>query len=117
MYTRKYDERDEPMQIPSGYDGIAIRQDTPMSECEECALREEECISPPEHSSKEQKDSVSAGLPLFGRLRDTLGFRGLALSEIGFEEILIGALALYLFFSKGGDRECAVMLVILLFVK
>ena len=40
----------------------------------------------------------------------------LSLPKIGTEEILIIAAAAYLFFSKDGDKECAIMLILLLFV-
>lgn len=36
--------------------------------------------------------------------------------KIGTEELLILALAAFLFFSRDGDRECALMLLALLFV-
>ena len=37
-------------------------------------------------------------------------------TNIGTEEILIIATAAFLFFSKGGDRECALILLLLLFI-
>ena len=41
---------------------------------------------------------------------------GFSLSKFGIEEILLIATAIILFMSKDGDKECALMLLLLLFV-
>ena len=120
MYTRKYGEGDEALHIPSGYDGVALRQDSlppPESEGGEGAAEAKPCAAEASaRPSDKSGESVLAGLPFLGRLKDSLGLGRFIKFDIGFEEILIAALALYLFFSKDGDKECAVMLAILLFI-
>ena len=57
-------------------------------------------------------DSVASGLPLFSGL-GALPFK---LPSLSFEDLLILAVAAFLFFSKSGDKECAIMLAVLLFI-
>ena len=38
------------------------------------------------------------------------------LGRIGAEELMLIGIAAYLFFSKEGDRECAIMLLALIFI-
>lgn len=62
-------------------------------------------------------ESISSRLSL-GKLLPE-GLRGalhLDKFKIGTEELLIIALALFLFLSKDGDKECAIILFLLLFV-
>ena len=96
MYTREYDSE---MRLPGGYSGVAL------SPCEEEHHPEPK---PPE------KSGITSILPdsllhLFRKDRLS-GFK------IGLEEILIIAAAAFLFFSKDGDIECALMLLVLLFI-
>jgi hypothetical protein len=42
--------------------------------------------------------------------------KGFSLDSIGIEEILIIATAAFLFFSKDGDKECALILLLILFI-
>jgi hypothetical protein len=54
-----------------------------------------------------------------GFLQNILGninIRMPSLDKIGFEEILIIAIAAFLFFSADGDRECALILLALLLI-
>lgn len=97
MYRGEYDR--EP-RIPEGYSGVMIGND----------ITESEPTLAPE--GKGQGGGIltglGAGLGRILKLGD--GF------HLGLEEILIIAAAAFLFFSKDGDRECALMLVALLFI-
>ncbi len=115
MYSRSYyNEENESQRPPENYNG------TVFIEKESAAPIEE----PSTESSKVMAEGKSGGgffrglprsipLPAFlGRL----GLSSLSMPEIGTEEILIIAAAAYLFFSKDGDKECAIILLLLLFV-
>ena len=56
--------------------------------------------------------SLLSELPLFSGLSSL----GLSVPKFGAEDILIIATAAFLFFSKSGDKECAIMLLLLIFV-
>jgi hypothetical protein len=135
MYSRSYipDVR-ESVTPPENYDGSAFAKSAHNEICraDDTSQRvvEEECASPwqpPEVNDgagcKEGERECSAPIRL-GRGRSPLAsiFSGggilssLGLSRIGTEEILIIATAIFLFLSKDGDRECAVMLLLLLII-
>lgn len=105
MYTRDYQESDS-VQVPSGYRGTLL---------DDVGSRETEADS----RAKDSGDTIPVGASpgiLSKGLRGLLGgglFHGF---KIGTEELLIIAAALFLFLSKEGDKECAILLVLLLFV-
>ncbi|MBR2466185.1 MAG: hypothetical protein IKB38_04570 [Clostridia bacterium] len=121
MYSRSY-FRDTDVQPtpPENYSGTAL--------AEEACEREENgrdavasVMTEESQSDNENTESVSVFSSLFrGESPITRLFSGGGIksfiSGIGTEEILIIAAAALLFFSKEGDRECAVMLLILLFI-
>ncbi len=107
MYTRDFRTAEaENFQIPESYGGTAFDEEA----------SEEVHKEIPE--SRVKRDEGLAGIfksfiptSLFG---GSLPFgRGF---KFGAEEILIIGIAAFLFFSKDGDRECALMLVALLFI-
>ncbi len=117
MYARSYyPESPERVNIPENYDGTAF------TEREENNIQDKE--SPQTNSYiMDKEESVETGLgkipilsSLFGKgsLFPSLSFR---LSDIGTEEILIIAAAAFLFFSKDGDKESALILLFLLLIK
>lgn len=111
MYSRSYyGDGEGTMNLPDNYVGEAFSDgerahtcDEP-TECEECA-------------------SASVGARPQSSLGGIFGSLGLPFLErismprIGSEELLIIAAAAFLFLSKDGDRECAVMLLLLLFIR
>ena len=112
MYTRNFYKEDGGIFVPENYDGIALREereaakDTPDKD--KCAGACEE---------KRESESVFSPLKYGGiKLPFDIGnlFSGFTL---GLEEILIIGLAAFLFFNSDGDKECAIMLLLLLFVK
>ena len=132
MYSRSYIGNDAPVTVPEGYDGIAMKdsptnvsdgyQETKSTGVSEKApqLNPWEADRPTKPEEKEESVGAfsapgsSLGTLLSGLKLPIVG--ALKLPRIGTEEILILAAAAYLLFSKGGDKECALMLIILLFV-
>ena len=103
MYTRNYfpDEQATPS-VPDNYDGTAFSEAVAQ-----------------EPTAEEKSEQASASVPLLGGLfgKGSLPFLdGIKMPKIGTEELLILAVAAFLFFSKNGDRECALILLFLIFV-
>ena len=116
MYTRSYyPETSDKMNIPENYDGTAFQGQTEVIE----PTLQEVGASPSEQREDESVFSFLGKMPLlsglFGRDSSPLPFR-LKMPSIGTEEILILAAAAFLFFSKDGDKECAIMLLLLLLI-
>ena len=111
MYTRAYPEK--PSELPDGYVGTAMSGDG--------AERDyiDNTKNPWEKEAKEAKDDlpVSKGVSpltdLFGGLFKNGRF---SLQSIGVEEVLIIAAAAYMLLSRDGDKECGIMLLVLLFI-
>ena len=110
MYSQSYNDNASHLSIPPGYSGTAI------SECDD---------TPSDTGDAASKTSVGASgdMGVFSRIlpfmRSKLPFSRSGLFEgftLGREEILIIATAAFLFFSEDGDRECAILLLILLFI-
>ena len=116
MYTRSYfkDETESP-KPPENYSGIALTEDeepeststgaNPWEKAEEAPVMKTE--------SRSAFSDLLFGGRLSGLFKGHCGAGGL-LGGIGSEEILIIAMALFLLLSKDGDKECAIMLLILL---
>ena len=129
MYTRSYYDSDGAIHnLPSqGYDGTAL-QNAPPPESKPIApqkedLRRETKISPKEEEITEENSEVTAKPSPFkfgdcfkGILsRDILPFR--IPVKFDFEDLLILGIAAYLLLSKSGDKECAILLGLLIFIK
>lgn len=120
MYSRSYyPEGGGRVSLPENYDGTAfIERETPEAKD---SVQASFIDSPP--SEREQKaesafKSLSGGSALSG-LFGKGGFLGglnLKMPEIGTEEILLIAIAAFLFFSKDGDKESAIFLLLLLLI-
>ena len=115
MYTRSY--YDDKVNVPENYDGTAFREST-ASENEEQTRQKNEYT--------ETGGSVKSRILPFGELFEKFNLRSM-LSDLkfsfstknhkwDFEDLLIVALAAYLLFSRNGDRECGIILIILLFI-
>ena len=128
MYTRIYQNEEKTVTIPENYDGNAFRDDINNTVTEEQTpplhapwdneVKEPEQI--PVIKNTDKDDGIFGGLfkklPIHNIL-GSLGFKSFSKFEIGNEEILIIGIALFLFFSKCGDRELGLMLLLLLFIK
>lgn len=102
MYTRSFnDEKDTVMSLPKGYDGVAF------AECEAAPEEEAQAVSAEAHGG-----SFLDSIPVFKNLFRGGIFSG-GLNKIGTEEILLLAAAAFLLFSRDGDKECAILLILL----
>ncbi len=126
MYTRSYTAGvDQPATLPENYDGTAFQQsaaevfpDPVREDAEHPAQRAEPAGA---FGSRSQKGGGKfpslSEIPILGSLFRGQRWRdGGFLSSIGTEELLIIGLALFLLLSKDGDPECALMLILLLFI-
>ena len=122
MYSRGIysDKGDEVISIPQNYSGSAFNEAQAIP-CDICEMKEsaEECEKEAKESYKASANESSGILSTIGgylsghKLLDGITQR---IRNIGTEEILILAIGAFLFFSKEGDKECAIMLLLLLFV-
>ena len=109
MYTRTYFPEDEKINIPEKYNVNAF-SDAPETEPTEQVEKSEEVMG----RAREDDGGIFGFLsrlgggifPVFGKIGSDF--------HLGREELLIIGIALFLFLSKGGDKECAIMLIILL---
>ena len=136
MYSRTY-ANDLPT-VPESYSGVAFREpdpipdDAPKSIPKSADVKfttspappdpklssagaepavEETCVKP----SQGFFEKIQLG-KMFSGIRD-FDFSSISLPRIGMEEILIVGLALFLFFSRDGDKECAALLALLLLIR
>ena len=111
IYTRSYGIGEESLRLPpENYDGTAFSD---RERREECSAPEAEPASAPCHGHTGHGGSPFR-IPLLGNL---FGGGDGFLSSISTEELLIIGLALFLLLSKDGDMECALMLLLLLFIR
>ena len=124
MYSRSYYPEGEKVSLPENYDGTAFMERIdiePEKQVSESITNE--AVDTPVFKNEEdhrgRQSHTFENLPflsgIFGKggMFGNLGFR---MPNIGTEEILILATAAFLFFSKSGDRECALILLLLLFI-
>ncbi len=122
MYTRSY-YPDGSLKVtpPDNYDGTAFsenalpppREETEVSFAEESYA--EASAKPREESAAIDVSSIPFLSGFFGN-GGLLGGLNLKIPKIGTEEILILATAAFLFFSKDGDKESALILLLLLLI-
>lgn len=126
MYTRTYNENVGEIIIPERYGGTSFGQKE-ENESEKLNASdksknpwENEDIHTEVPQKSEETVEASANpskLPFSGLFTSVFKNGTLGLQKIGKEELLIIATAAFLFFSKEGDKECAIMLILLLFLK
>ena len=125
MYSRNYYGKDsESFSLPRNYDGTAFAENNEKGEnaTRPPANEETMCSNQALDNAADAEcgghiDAPEGGL-VSGILNSIFGFRGRRLlpNKIGTEEILILATAAFLFFSRDGDRECALLLLLLLLI-
>ena len=124
MYTRSYNDTGEIL-IPERYGGTSFGQSHPShNQPQEPELTpknpwENEKVHTSEDESVEESAPTSASpskLSLGGIFGNIFKKESFSLQKLGKEELLIIATAAFLFFSKEGDKECAIMLLLLLFL-
>ena len=123
MYTRTYNDDARGIIIPESYGGTALSDNKGI----ESEGGDKQKSNPWEEETKEassepiEEKSEAAFSPL-SKLRipafisEIFKNSNLSLQKIGTEEILLIGVAAFLFFSKDGDKELAIMLLILLFL-
>ena len=125
MYTRSYDEK-LGIVIPESYGGTLLREDdAPGADNDYIEESDVPSNKNPWESERVHNENLAESEPTFSLL-GALPFRNFfgdilkngkfSLQKIGTEEILIIATAAFLLFSKNGDKECAIMLLLLLFL-
>ncbi len=133
MYSRNYYSDEGSIKIPDNYDGTSLLENNVKEEKPQLSRVEipkaDTKISPKDEKEEEhevflhneqkttyQKDR---GFDLASILR---GFNfkdihiGTLIPKIGTEELLLIALAAFLFLSKCGDKECAILIFLLIFI-
>lgn len=122
MYTRTYNDKGQII-IPDRYGGTSFSQGGSLGsqKSEETAGANNPWEEVHKKCEDEDEESVSASafpikLPFIDFLSNIFKSNSFGLQNIGKEEILLIATAAFLFFSKEGDKECAVMLILLLFL-
>ena len=116
MYTRPYDDKRDIF-IPESYNGTAFREDRrseePPPTREASANPNENCLH---NEEAEPAGSFFSKITTGNFLGNIFKNDKFSLQNIGTEEILIIATAAFLLFSKNGDKECAIMLLLVLFL-
>ena len=140
MYSRSYQAGEIPA-IPESYSGVAFREpepppeDAPRGVAKSADIRFTTSPEPPDPNLTATAAAESAPAPesaptggILSAIGDILPFKGLfsggsglglgklGLTKLGTEEILIIGLALFLFLSRDGDKECAIVLALLLLI-
>ena len=110
MYTRSYGTDEDKMTLPSGYDGTAFEKEI-SEKAEEASLQ----LPEDKPGERTEEAGLFRGIPFLKGLR---GFDKLRLPfDLGSEDLVLLGIALLLFFTKDGDRECALMIALLLFIR
>lgn len=123
MYTRTYSDDRHSILIPESYGGTALKDSVlrdskeaedkgknPWEESDGAAVDD----APSDESEKTFSNVSKPQAPSF--LSNIFKNSNFGLQNIGKEELLLIATAAFLFFSKDGDKECAIMLLLLLFL-
>lgn len=128
MYSRSYYPNDTDFKVPDNYDGTslleetksehlprfnAIRPDTPKRDFKEEITPEEPEPNERKTCEAEERGGILSRLLPFGF---DLDFKHI-LSDLSGEDLLIAALAVFLFISSEGDRICSLILLSLIFIK
>ena len=102
MYTRDFAPEENRKNVPDSYCGNLFSEEKEIS-----VHNEAECGDREPHASF-----------LHSIFQKGFDIRSLSVFKKGFgtEEILIIGIAAFLLFSKGGDKECAIILLLSLFL-
>ena len=131
MYTRSYySDPKEAIKPPENYDGVTFScQNEEFSHQNEEPRTVEANANPWEKEAKivpdERSTSPVGGDGILAKIPFLSGIFGkgglpilgsLSIPKIGSEEILIIGAALFLFLSRDGDKQCALLLLLLLLI-
>lgn len=120
MYTRPYSDERHGIVIPDSYGGTALA-DSLSADSEDRGKNPWENAESTQQTVEENEESEEAFAPtskiqMPSFLSNIFKNSNLSLQKLGKEEILILTAAAFLFFSKEGDRQLALMLLLLLFL-
>ena len=137
MYSRSYKQDGEGISIPESYAGVAFREPEIKDMHEEApkglAKSADIPFTAPEPPDPKLSASAEASVAtsgnavggFFSAMMEKIPFKSvfsgidigrITFPKIGTEEILIIGLAIFLFLSREGDKECAVLLLLLLLI-
>ena len=102
MYARSYNDG-EATQVPAHYDGVAF-SDSAQYEISEGSEKTPESVS------------TSAAPSLISRFIGGDILSKIKIPSLQTEELLLIAAAAFLFFSKDGDKECAILILLIIFL-
>lgn len=117
MYTRSfYGEDGVKMNIPDNYNGTALQEERDNEIQSDGSFRPEEKTEPAISTPRREEGffGILKNLP-FGHFFDGGGLFSKNI-KIGSEELMLLGVAALLFFSKNGDKDCALWLLLLLFI-
>ena len=127
MYTRPYNNNIGEIIIPERYGGTSLGQKEDAETHDDISVNDkgknpwenEEIHTEAPITSEEtaEASATPSQLPFSGLFTSVFKNGVFGLEKIGREELLIIATAAFLLFSKEGDKECAIMLILLLFLK
>ena len=131
MYSQNLSHPDNEIKLPPNYDGVLFSDEAETSDtCTNplTSAKSEVKVSPKESENGEPvfKKNEEPGRRLFPALDLGKGigdifaglFRGGRIfpEKLELEDLLIIGIAAFLFFSPSGDKECALILLALIFV-
>ena len=116
MYSRSFYPEQSEQALPENYVGTAFTEAGPSSDLQETAqiLSDGDSLPAIAPTSGDGFLTSIARFPFISKLFENIP--SIKVPKIGSEEMLIIAIAALLFFSKGGDKECALILLSLLFI-
>ena len=130
MYAQQYEKEKTKINVPNNYSGNALFESIDIKEENE---RTDESVFPNESHNREhsqdfsdsevlarpkEKSAISSllkNLPFGNMFGGVDLFKGGKI-KFGSEEIIIIAIALFLIFTAGADKELGLMLLLLLFI-
>ena len=111
MYSRPIDGSRQRIKLPENYSGTAVE------ECPSYENAEAEVHSAPPGVEEVPCDcGAREKEPVLGRARQLFSRLPFHMPRFEGEDLLILGVCALLFFSKDGDKECALLLLILLFI-
>ena len=123
MYTRTYSDEHSGILIPESYGGTLLSQPhtsekTPEEDKGKNPWEEEvdKTSKEPTEAENIQASAQASKFQMPAFLTNIFKNSNFGLQKIGTEEILIIATAAFLLFSRDGDKECAIILLLLLFL-
>ncbi len=114
MYTGNYFSKEKEISVPLDYSGSAFTEE---NTADSPSMNDDAEATMAGVRSGGIFEAITSIFPIGRILPDGMkNALHLEKFKIGTEELLIIALALFLFLSKEGDKECAIILFLLLFV-